>query len=158
MTKLNNYSYRGARAMVLLHEKQLKSFYKTWKKAKAANITLPKVEDKAYRSLDTLMGHVLAAARSYMIWICKQLELPDPDIKPIPEDDKMEVEAESYMKYLLKRWRLPLVNVPEEKFEPQTYAANWGTHYCIDAMLEHAVMHPIRHEFQLRELMKSQKG
>ena len=26
--------------------------------------------------------------------------------------------------------------------------------YCIDAMLEHAVMHPIRHAFQLDELIK----
>jgi hypothetical protein len=27
---------------------------------------------------------------------------------------------------------------------------------CIDAMLEHAVMHPIRHAFQLEELMRRQ--
>ena len=30
----------------------------------------------------------------------------------------------------------------------------WQTRYCIDSMLEHAVMHAIRHAFQLDELLK----
>jgi hypothetical protein len=31
----------------------------------------------------------------------------------------------------------------------------WRTRYCVDSMLEHAVIHPIRHAFQLNELMKA---
>jgi hypothetical protein len=33
------------------------------------------------------------------------------------------------------------------------FPSRWNVHYCIDAMLEHAVMHPIRHTFQLQELL-----
>lgn len=32
--KLNNYSYRGARALVLLHEKHLHHYLKVWKRPK----------------------------------------------------------------------------------------------------------------------------
>lgn len=37
--------------------------------------------------------------------------------------------------------------------ETPEYPSRWKTLYCVDAMLEHAVMHPIRHAFQLEELM-----
>ena len=48
--------------------------------------------------------------------------------------------------------RTPLVEVPEDRFG-EGFEARWGGIYLIDAMMEHAVMHPIRHTFQLRELM-----
>ena len=46
-----------------------------------------------------------------------------------------------------------LAEVPEERFEDREYPARWKTLYCVDAMLEHAVMHPIRHTFQLERLL-----
>lgn len=153
---LINYQYRGARACVLLHEKHLRDCLTVWKQAKATNIKLPETSDDSYESLETLLEHILDAAGSYMIWMCKQLGLPDPEIKPTPAITTIEAEADIYLEHVLERWRLPLVNVPEKEFEPKTYPSNWGTPYCIDAMLEHAVMHPIRHEFQLRELMQQQ--
>jgi hypothetical protein len=156
MIELDNYKFRGARACVLLHDKHVRQCLDVWKQAKAANVKLPQTEDSSYASLEHLLYHILRAARGYMVWTCKKLELPDPDIRDTPDVDKIEAEAEGYLEHVLERWRFPLVDVPEEKFEPQTYASNWGTHYCIDAMLEHAVMHPIRHEFQLRELLEQQ--
>ena len=44
--------------------------------------------------------------------------------------------------------------VSNERLETPEYPSRWQTRYCIDAMLEHAVMHPIRHAFQLYELIK----
>jgi hypothetical protein len=152
--ELNSYTFRGARACVLLHEKHMRQCLEAWKEAKAANMKLPETSDDSYESLETLLKHILGAARGYLVWTCKQLNLPDPEIRVVPDVDTIEVEADSYLEHVLERWRLPLVNVPEKAFEPKTYASNWGTPYCIDAMLEHAVMHPIRHEFQLRELLQ----
>jgi hypothetical protein len=40
-----------------------------------------------------------------------------------------------------------------EEFSKPVYSSRWGVNYCVDAMLEHAVMHPERHRFQLLELM-----
>jgi uncharacterized damage-inducible protein DinB len=149
MEELANYKSRAVRACVLLHEQHLRECLKVWQQAKAAKVQLPSTSDTDYQSLETLLSHVFRAARGYMVWICKQLSLPDPQIQAVPELDRIEAEAEAYLEHLLQRWRVPLKDVADNQLEPQTYLSNWGTPYCIDAMLEHAVMHPIRHGFQL---------
>ncbi len=155
MRELEHYSYRGARACVLLHERHIRDCLGVWRQAKAANIKLPVTSDEDYESMEAVLRHILRAARGYMIWICKQLDLPDPEIRETPSLDIIEAEAENYLEHLLERWRLPLANIEERYFDHPVYPSNWGVSYCIDAMLEHAVMHPIRHAFQLQELIAS---
>ena len=150
---ISKYNYNGARAMVVLQEQHLKSFLEIWRKAKEQNITLPKTDDEDYKSLETLLVHVLRAARGYMTWICEKLDLPDPKIDPFPNSEEVEQKADSYLVHLIERWRHPLRDIPEELFFDKVYTSRWGTDYCIDAMLEHAVMHPIRHEYQLYNLL-----
>jgi len=148
------YKYNGAKSLVMLHEKYINKFYETWLKAKKLSITLPETDDKDYESLNTLLRHVLRSSRGYIVWICEKLNLPDPEIKNAPEPDRIEQLAKAYIEHLLDRWKIPLNEVEEKKFIDDSFISNWGTHYCIDAMLEHAVMHPIRHEFQLQKLIK----
>jgi uncharacterized damage-inducible protein DinB len=152
---LKKYKYNGARSLVLLHEHYLGACLQTWRETKRLKITLPETDDKDYQSLETLLKHILRAARGYMTWMCDQLNLPDPEIEPVPEEDQIEAQADAYISHLLGKWRLPLAEISEEKFHAPTYTSRWGVEYCIDAMLEHAVMHPIRHEFQLRNLLKA---
>ena len=156
-TYIKAYKYNGARSMVLLHEKHLKSLLQSWREAKDKKINLPKTDDSDYQSLDTLLRHILRASRGYMIWICDKLNLPDPEIEKVPEAENINREAESYLTHLLDKWRLPLAEVEEDRFHKPTYISRWGVDYCIDAMLEHVVMHPIRHEFQLRNLISNQE-
>lgn len=146
------YRYRGARAMVLLHDYHLRECIEVWKKARLHGILLPETSDPDYKSRQTLMRHVLRASRGYLIWICEKLELDDPRIQPAPDADKIDDEVDSYTEHLLSRWKHPLAVVEEGKFYHPEYVSRWGVVYCIDTMLEHAVMHPIRHSFQLREL------
>lgn len=147
------YKYNGAKALVALHEIHLRSFYKTWQEAKKVGVKLPETDDPYYKSLDTLLYHLLRSARGYMIWMSKQLNLPDPQIDEAPLPEIVVEKAESYLDYLTDKWRYPLKDVPPELFEDKVYKSNWDVEYCIDAMLEHAVMHPIRHEFQLKYLI-----
>ncbi len=153
---LPEYRYGAARTMVFLRGQYLLEFWTAWQQAKAANLQLPATDDPGYVSLETLLVHALGADRGYLMWICKQLELPDPKIQPLPEIEVIATQAEGYITHLIERWRLPLVDVDEERFHQAEYASNWGVRYCIDAMLEHAVMHPILHSFQLRELLEEQ--
>jgi hypothetical protein len=148
------YKYSGAKALVNLHEIYLLAFYETWKSAKQKNVKLPVSDDPYYKSLETLLYHVLRSARGYMIWMCEKLNLDDPQIKETPAPEIIQHKAEEQLSHLIERWRLPLINVAPELFEDKNYKSNWGVDYCIDAMLEHAVMHPIRHEFQLKKLIE----
>ena len=152
MTTTKEFKYRGARAMTFLHEQHLRSCINLWKTAKQKNIKLPVTEDSDYQSLDHLLRHILRAARGYIVWICEKLNLPDPEINEVPEVNTIEAELDRYLEHLLEHWALPLVDIDEERFG-EVYQSRWKVVYCIDAMMEHAVMHPIRHEFQLRELL-----
>ena len=149
------YKYNGAKALVKLHEIHLQSFYETWKEAKRLNIKLPDSDDPYYKSLDTLLYHLLRSARGYMIWMCDKLGLDDPQINETPIVEIIEEKAVEQISHLFERWKIPLANVEPELFDDKVYKSNWGVDYCIDAMLEHAVMHPIRHEFQLKNLIQN---
>jgi hypothetical protein len=154
--ELPNFRYRGARACILLHEQIMRQFLETWKQAKAAGISLPESKSPHYDSLETLLHHVLDLAMKYMVWICEKLELPDPGIQPAPGVDRIEAEVDSYMEHLFEQYRQPLVDVEGRRFYQPGYPAPWNVDYCIDAMLEHAVMHPMRHRFQLLELLEGE--
>lgn len=149
----DSYAYPGAHAMVRLHERHMREFLEAWRLARAAGTRLPTTDDPSYASLETLLRHVLRAARGYMTWTCEQLGLPDPQIRPTPEPDAIEAEADAYLDHVLERWRDPLREVAPERCHRPAFESRWGVPYCIDAMLEHAVMHPIRHTFQLEELL-----
>jgi uncharacterized damage-inducible protein DinB len=153
MIELGEYRYGGARALVLLHEQHMRRFLTIWKRARAANLTFPETANEAYASLETLLAHVLWAAGYYLKWMCQQLDLPAPEIAPVPDLKSLSRAAEEHLEELLEEWRRPLATVPEEAFEAPEYAVSWAGHYNLETMLEHAVMHPIRHGFQLEELM-----
>jgi hypothetical protein len=153
MSEKLHFKYRGARAMVILHERHMRGFLQVWRSFVKAGAPLPETDDSDYVSPQAVLRHVFRAARGYMTWMCERLQLPDPGIRPAPDVDQVEAEAEAYIEHLLERWRVPLCAVPEARFGDTTYEARWGVHYCIDAMLEHAVMHPIRHSFQLSEIL-----
>ncbi len=150
------YKYNGAESLVELHKIHIKAFYRTWEKAKELDIKLPITDDPYYKSLDTLLHHVLKSARGYMIWICAQLNLPDPQIDEAPPAEIVEENSEKFIEHLTQKWSLPLREIEPELFEDKVYKSNWGIDYSIEAMLEHAVMHPIRHKFQLENLIKQQ--
>ncbi|UCF79589.1 MAG: DUF664 domain-containing protein [Candidatus Eiseniibacteriota bacterium] len=156
MLQSEQYEYAGARTLVLLHERHLRKFLEAWNYAKAAEVRLPETTDPDYASLDALLRHVLACARSYMVWICEKLDLPDPEIEPAPDEEAIEMRSADYLEHLLQRWRRPLSQVPERAFFDRSYPSRWKTEYCVDAMLEHAILHPMRHTFQLRELAEKE--
>lgn len=148
------YKCRSAEVAVLLHDFHLRKFVITWKNAIKAGAPLPETDDSTYISYDTLLKHVFRWAREYMVWMCDNLGLPDPGINEVPNVEKIESEADEYLEHLLDRWKTPLPGVQAERFYSPLFTAPWKIDYCIDAMLEHAVMHPIRHRFQLLKLME----
>jgi hypothetical protein len=156
MTGNPHFRSRAVRAMVLLHEEELRRFMDTWRLALKHSVKLPASDDPAYVSLATLGRHVLWAAGGYVVWICQVSGLPDPGIRAAPDADALILEPNGYLEHVLEGWRDALRELADEQLETPEYPSEWGTRYSIDAMLEHAVMHPIRHRFQLNELLEQQ--
>jgi hypothetical protein len=82
------------------------------------------------------------------------LRLPDPDIDPAPEAPCVERDAARWKEHLLACWRPPLAEIEEARFN-EVHLTRWGIEMCIESMLEHAVLHPARHRFQLEELREA---
>ncbi len=149
-----HFEYDGARSLCHQHEERLLSFVHTWKEAVGNELALPTTKDPSYESLDKLLAHVLGAAASYMTWCCEVLELADPGMPDLPAADKLAKDPLHWAEEILNRWREPLAGIGIKRFYVGEHQSRWRTKYCIDAMLEHAVMHPTRHEYQLNHLMK----
>ena len=148
------YRSRAVRAMVLLHEEQLRRFVQTWRLDIAAPASLPPTVDPNYASLGALGRHVLSAAGGYLVWICEVLRFPDPEVRP--SQIAIVRDADDYLEHVLERWRAKVLReISDERLETPECPSRWRTRYCIDSMLEHAVMHPIRHAFQLDELIRN---
>lgn len=145
--------YPGAQALIELHEIHLRRFLATWKMAQEKQVTLSETTDRAYRSFETLLGHVLFCACRYISWTADALGIPPPVLPELPETDAIADEADRLLEDILAAWRIPLWEQPLEAFVSGEHKAWWGTGYCVDAMLEHAVMHPLRHRWQLEKLM-----
>ncbi|MEW6338513.1 MAG: hypothetical protein AB1625_14095 [Acidobacteriota bacterium] len=152
---LEHYRWRGARALVLLHEQSMREFLPVWREAVRRGVRLPTTDDPDYASLHTLLHHVFRASRGYMTWLCDKLGLPDPEIDKAPQPEVVERDADRYLEHLLERWRAPLAGVVEERLQP-TFTTRWGADLSGESMLEHAVVHPMRHRFQLEELLEAQ--
>ncbi len=149
------WTHPGARALVLLHEGELRRFHATWCKAKVARVPLPSTEDPAYQSMDALLHHVLRCASGYYVGLVRMLEIEaaaPPELGVLGAVD-LAAAAPAFMELLLVVYREAFRTASEDDFYNKTGDAPWGVNYCVDAFFEHAVMHPMRHSLQLDLLL-----
>lgn len=155
MTQLE-FAHRGARACHLMHAEELSRFFDAWRRAAQAGVPLPLTRNPSYASLDALLHHVLRYARWYMTWITSNLALDPPELPDCPAVATVRTEAEGYVDQLGEAWGTCLADVAPSRFS-ESYSVPWGVSFSIDSMLEHAVMHPRRHRFQIEEWLAAQK-
>ena len=148
------FKSRGVRALVLLQMDEMDRLFAVWKKAKRLGVKLPVTRDPAYQSHDLLMRHALRACRGYLTWICEVQGRPDPRIPDPPEPEKVAKEGAAYLKVLAKAGEKHMAWMPGKVLDSfAVHTSRWGAPMTVEAMLEHAVAHPMRHRFQLEELI-----
>ena len=147
------FKSNAVRSCVELHEIELGRFYDTWEVFRASGARLPLTDDPSYASPEHLGGHVLRSARSYLTWIGECVKRPVTDVDP--DDDRVRVarRGRAFMDEVLAAWRRHLAILDDAELAPATYKSRWGEDYNIEQMLEHAVVHPMRHRIQLERLM-----
>ena len=151
MTDIDAFRDRSVRALVLLQERELRTCLATWRRAVAWGVSLPATGEHD-ASPQAAFRHVLSASGSYLRWLAQHLELGDPELAPPPSVAEVEERADDYLEHLLERWRALLRDLPRERLR-EVYPTRWGVDLVVEAMLEHAVVHPMRHTLQLEALM-----
>src|SRR5262249_46152417 len=89
---------------------------------------------------------------------CEVLERRDPAVPDPPEPERVAAEGAAYLKLLARAWEKNTAWMPAEVLESfDVHTSRWGAPMTVEAMFEHAVAHPMRHRFQLEELIAKKR-
>jgi hypothetical protein len=64
-------------------------------------------------------------------------------------------QGRAFVDQVLAGWRRHLALLEDKELAPAVYQSRWGEGYNIEQMLEHAVVHPMRHRIQLERLLRA---
>ena len=143
----------AVRSCVELHEIELNRFHETWERFLATGTPLPQTDDPSYQSAEHLGGHVFRAARGYLTWIGECVKRPVVGLDADTDSVSIARKGRSFIDAVLEAWRRELASLEGPELMQGTYKSRWGQDYNIEQMLEHAVVHPMRHRIQLERLM-----
>jgi uncharacterized damage-inducible protein DinB len=111
-------------------------------------------EAEKCRSIQRIMRHVVRAAYGYANDIRAALNMAVTGTLPTNLEDKYGsiVALESALNYtaaaLEDKWAMS-----EDEIERVTMPTPWGTTYTLEQMLEHAIVHILRHRRQIERLI-----
>ena len=151
------FKSNAVRSCVELHEMELRKFYDVWGKFCASGTPLPETDDPSYKSAEHLGGHVFRAARGYLTWIGEFVNRPVTDVDPDTDAASIARKSRVFVDEVLAAWRRHLALLEDREMTRATRKSRWGEDYNIEQMLEHAVVHPMRHRIQLERLMSDMR-
>ena len=147
------FKSNAVRSCVELHERELGRFYEVWQAFCASGTPLPATDDPSYASPEHLGGHVFRAARNYLTWIGECVNRPVTDVDTDADPVSIARKGRAFVDEVLAAWRRHLALLEDREMTSATRKSRWGEDYTIEQMLEHAVVHPMRHRVQLERLM-----
>jgi len=149
------FQSRAVRSLVELHEREMRSFLEMWKRFVASGAPMPEAHgDESYASREKLGGHVLMAARGYLTRIGEWLGRPVTDVDASQDAGEVTGRAPEFLEQVLAAYRRHLAAVTTEELEPQKHRTRWGELMSVEMLLEHAVVHPMRHRIQLERILQ----
>ncbi len=150
-----DFTSRAVRSLVELHEREVRAFVECWLRFRASGCALPEAHgDPDYESPDRLVTHVLVAAARYLTWIGECTGRPVNDLFAERVPERVAPRPAEYAEEVLAAWRRHLAALADAEISPRTYVSRWGETFTIEQMLEHAVVHPMRHRIQLERLLR----
>ena len=153
---MTEFRSRAVRSLTELHALELRGFLATWKRFKASGKPMPEARgDADYETPERLVAHVQGSARSYLLWMWEVLDQPIADLELIRDPAVIVPRLDAFMEETLDGWQRHLARLEDEQLGPTQYVSRWGEPFTIDQMLEHAVIHPMRHRIQLERILAS---
>jgi hypothetical protein len=152
---MTEFRSRAVRSLVELHAAEFRRFIETWKRFKASGRPMPDPRgDSDYETPERLAAHIQNAARGYILWASEMLGRPITEIQRAQSWEDVWKDFDGFAEQTLAAWEKHGALITDEELEPaQSFRTRWGAPYGIEQMLEHAVVHPMRHRIQLERLM-----
>lgn len=131
---------------------ELRSVLLNLSEADFARVVDSNTNDENCRSAQTIMAHVISAGYSYAAYIrgAFRIEAERPP-KRLPTYDQVLPELEAMLAYTLAtfegRWEYPSADIRNAVMR-----TSWHVTYDLEQMLEHAIVHVMRHRRQIEKL------
>jgi len=130
---------------------ELKNIVKAIATDRFAKVVDPNTTDPDCRSLQTIVNHVVESGYGYAIYIRKQfgdswVERKQPRDLTTPETACRQLDnmVAYTIKTLENKWGLTFDDVMDNKMK-----TSWGAVYNLEQLLEHAIVHVLRHRRQI---------
>ena len=110
-------------------------------------------KDEDCRSVQTIMSHLVRAGYGYADYIREQLSLTStrPQPKLLSRQESLE-QLEAALRYTIEtlegRWEMNA-----EEISGIVIQSRWGTVYDAEGLLEHAIVHVLRHRRQIEKFI-----
>ncbi|HUQ33798.1 MAG TPA: DinB family protein [Pyrinomonadaceae bacterium] len=110
-------------------------------------------EDEDCRSVQTIMSHVVRAEYGYADYIREQLSIPSSRPQPglLTRRESLE-QLEAALRYTAEtlegRWEMSA-----EEISGIVIKTRWGAVYDAEGLLEHAIVHLLRHRRQIEKFI-----
>jgi uncharacterized damage-inducible protein DinB len=148
------FKSRAIRSLLELHDAELRAFLATWRRYARSGVPMPDAHgDEDYESIDRLGTHVLKAARSYLVRITEFLGRPAADLDMAEDVKDLTARADEFVDAVLEAYRRHLASASDDEMNAWVHKTRQGNPISIEMMLEHAVVHPMRHRVQLERIL-----
>jgi uncharacterized damage-inducible protein DinB len=110
-------------------------------------------KDEDCRSVQTIMSHVVRAAYGYADYIRKQFSIAStrPQSKLLSRQESLE-QLDAALLYTVQtlegKWEMS-----GEEISAIVIKSRWGAVYDVEGMLEHAIVHILRHRRQIEKFI-----
>jgi uncharacterized damage-inducible protein DinB len=110
-------------------------------------------KDEDCRSAQTIMSHVVRAGYGYADYIREQFSIAStrPQLKLLSREESLE-QLDAALRYTAEtlegRWEMS-----DEEIARTVINSRWGVVYNVESLLEHAVVHILRHRRQIEKFI-----
>ncbi|MDN3657611.1 DinB family protein [Ferruginibacter paludis] len=112
--------------------------------------------DADCRSIQTILAHVVHSGYGYAVYIRKHKNFPGN--RPEKELRLTAVEYKSDLDKLLRFTDRTFGEITDDELEEMNnekkLLTGWGQHYDIEQMMEHAIVHVLRHRRQIENFVE----
>jgi uncharacterized damage-inducible protein DinB len=121
-----------------------------------------KTEDEDCRSIQTITRHVIRSGYGYANYIFNALGItvafPKADEMKIENSEDAVNEIRNMLNYNLKNlYELNRTEIEEKMFSIK-FTTRWGEEFNFEQILEHAIVHVLRHRRQIEKLIQIMKN
>jgi uncharacterized damage-inducible protein DinB len=131
---------------------ELRRLVETFDERSFSRILDSETSDENCRSVQTIMSHVVSAGYSYAAYIRGAFSMPtDRPPKRLLSRREALAGFDAMRTFTIQtldgRWEMP-----DEAIQDVSIQSNWGVKYDLEQLLEHAIVHVLRHRRQIERL------